>query len=322
MRKVIFGLGTVVVGIVVVMAAVLTPVLVWASSSPSPDAPKTIFATGLDQKILICGPGQTLSALFEISDIDALADVPPSVEVTLNNGLTVNYPNFPPGPHQQGFAVYKGFAPSGVSSATTQIYAAWSGSFFLEEYFCGPGPTPRPPTVQFNAAAPIMCIPTSASNIPVLFTIITSGAVDFDHVGSGLLTASGNGVVATNPVMVEPDGSVQDIVTFPLTDATRSEDVNILLTFAGSDFSFNKTDDFTLPMICPFSTTTTTTGGGGGTTTTTTSTTGTTLPRGGMPPPQPTTSKGIPIILPPTPSGTGSSSNSTTSGTQPVFVTG
>lgn len=324
MRKVIFGLGTVVVGIVVVMAAVLTPVLVWASSSPSPDVLKTISATGLDQTVPNCPPGQTVSALFEISDIDTLADVPPSVEVTLNNGLTVNYPNFPPGPHQQGLAVYKGFAPSGVSAATTQIYAAWSGTFILEEYFCGPGPGPRPPSVQFNAAAPTQCIPTSASNIPVLFTIITSGAVDFDHVGSGLLTASGNGSIATNPVTVEPDGSVQDLVTFPLTDATRAEDVNILLTFAGSDFTFNKTDDFTLPMICPLSTTTTTTSGGGGTTTTTHpgGTTTTTRPGGNMPPAQPTTPKGIPIILPPASNTSGSSGSTSTTGTLPVLVTG
>jgi hypothetical protein len=250
------------------------------SSGGAATALKTINATGLNKPMPTCGDGKFLSALFEISNIDTPTDIPPSVEVTLNGGLVVNYPNFPSGPNQQGFAVYKGFSPGGVMSASTQIYAAWSGQFFLEEYFCGPGPGPRPPTVQFNAAVPVQCIPTTALNIPVIFTLITSGAIDFDHVGSGLLTASGNGSVATNPVTVEPDGTVQDVVTFPLVDATKAEDVNIDLTFAGSDFSFDKTDDFTLPMICPLSTTTTTStggstttttqGGGGGTTTTTT----------------------------------------------------
>jgi hypothetical protein len=251
--------------------------------------------------------------------------------VTTTGGLNVSYPNFEfqTVPMQNGpVAGYKGFAPGGVSAATTQIYAAWSGTFFLEEYFCGAGPTPRPPTVQFNASAPTQCIPTSAtsasniptsaSNIPVLFTIVTSGAVDFDHVGSGLLTPSGNGVVATNPVTVEPDGSVQDLVTFPLADAGQAEDVNILLTFAGSDFRFDKTDDFTLPMVCPPSTTTTTTIGGSTTTTTTSSSgsTTTTLPGGasspGAPPTQgnATTPPTVPIEQP------------TTTGTIPVFVTG
>ena len=256
---------------------VATILFALAATGHAASGTKTITATGLNQKVPTCGGDFTVSALFEISGIDTPADNPPSVEVTLNNGLTVNYPNFPPGPNQQGFAVYKGFAPSGVAAATTQIYAAWSGTFFLEEYFCGPGPGPRPPTAQFNAAAPVQCIPTTASNIPVLFTIITSGAIDFDHIGSGLLTPSGNGTVATNPVTVEPDGTVQDIVTFPLADATKAEDVNLLLTFAGSSFSFDKTDDFTLPMICPLVTTTTTTTSGTTTTTTsTTSTTGTT----------------------------------------------
>jgi hypothetical protein len=318
MRK----LGVIIALLGIVGGILLLPSL-YMTSSGAPSVLKTISATGLDQKVPTCSPGQSMLALFYITGIDTQNDVPPSIEVTTNNGLTVSYPNFEfqTVPKQNDpVAGYKGFAPSGVNSATTQIYASWSGTFFLEEYFCGAGPTPRPPTVQFNAAAPTMCIPTNASNIPVLFTIITSGAIDFDHVGSGLLTASGNGSVATNPVTVEPDGTVQDLVTFPLSDATRAEDVNILLTFAGSDFRFDKTDDFTLPMICPLSTTTTTTSGGGPTTTTTTTggSTTTTQPGGTIP----TTPKGIPIV-PVNGSGTSSTSgSSSTSGTIPVFVTG
>ena len=142
-----------------------------------------------------CPPGEAVSALFTISGIDTQADIPPSVSVVMP-GIDVSYPNFPPGPHQGGLAVYKGFAPGGVIEATTQIYQSWSGIFELEE-ITGRARPWTADLVQFNAAAPTMCIPNSASNIPVLFTIITSGAVDFDHVGDGLLTPSGNGLVAT-----------------------------------------------------------------------------------------------------------------------------
>ena len=100
---------------------------------------KTIDATQINQKVPSCGGGLAVFALFTISGIDTPADIPHSIVVDQPGGVTDIFPTFPPGPHQQGLAVYKGPTRNGVTGATALIYDTWEGSFILEEYFCGTG---------------------------------------------------------------------------------------------------------------------------------------------------------------------------------------